>query len=156
MKPVCVICQLISMSSKYFKKCPTTSNFYSAVWISRANFIVPEKTKLALICPPSSHKTLIGWCIFLLKSVKWKTAKWMLSILRSTTRLEFSASEASQVEAASAGGWVKNKRKRLMLSEDRGVLHIYHGLSTSCLVKHLNFVKIRGVLHTYHGLSISC
>jgi len=40
MKPVCVICQLISMSSKYFQQC---SNFYSAVWISRANFIVPEK-----------------------------------------------------------------------------------------------------------------
>ena len=40
-----------------------------------------------------------------------------------------------------------------MLSEDRDVLHIYHVLSTSCYVKHLNFVKIRGVLHIYHELS---
>ena len=47
----------------------------------------------------------------------------MLLFLQSTTRLEFSVSEASQVEAACAG-WVdnslascQNKKKRLMLSE---------------------------------------
>ena len=149
MKPVCVICQLIRMSSKYFKKC---SNFYSAVWISQANFILPKKfcdissvkmTNRNNTCSdlsPNSHKSLIRWCIFVIAVSALENCKAQQGWSSRQARHHMLLLGVGEITLSQA---VKNKRKRLMLSEDRDELHIYHVLSTSCYVQHLNLLLIK-------------